>query len=220
MGNRAIFLDRDGTLVHPRHYPTRPADLRLYDNIADGLRCLQRAGFRLIVVTNQSGIAQGYLSEGDLRIMHAHLTRELARLDVRLDGIYFCPHHPEGTIPGLAIVCGCRKPEPGMLLCAAVDQGIDLRRSWFVGDILDDVEAGRRAGCRAVLVDLGTEPPPTIALRRPDFVARDTRHALAIIAAAEQLGPAVDMAYLPQIWQDAREDSSRCARAPLGEVEL
>jgi D-glycero-D-manno-heptose 1,7-bisphosphate phosphatase len=200
MLDRAVFLDRDGTLVHPRHYPSRPADLQLYHGIGAGLRRLQAAGFRLVVITNQSGLARGYFGEAELRRMHEHLARELARLDVRLDGVYYCPHHPEGTVPELAIACDCRKPEPGMLLRAAAELALDLDRSWFVGDILDDVEAGNRAGCRTLLVDLGTEPPPASSLRRPCAVARDTRHALEIIAAAERLGPAADLSYIPAGW--------------------
>jgi D-glycero-D-manno-heptose 1,7-bisphosphate phosphatase len=198
---QALFLDRDGTLVHPRHYPSQPHELQLYDGIGPGLQRLQRAGFQLIVITNQSGIAHGYFSVADLERMHAHLARELARLHVRLDGVYYCPHHPDGSIAELAVACDCRKPQPGLLVRAAAEQGIDLQRSWFVGDILDDIEAGKRAGCHTILVDLGTEPLPAHQLREPDVVARDTAHALAIIAAAEQLGPAADMSYLPSQWQ-------------------
>src|SRR5205809_61474 len=102
---RAIFLDRDGTLVHPRHYPSRPDQLRLYDGIGAGLRYLQRGGFQLIVITNQSGLAYGYFCAADLAAMHEHLANELARLGVRLDGVYHCPHHPAGTVPELSIVC-------------------------------------------------------------------------------------------------------------------
>jgi D-glycero-D-manno-heptose 1,7-bisphosphate phosphatase len=198
---QALFIDRDGTLVHPRHYPSQPHELQLYDGIGPGLRRLQRAGFQLIVITNQSGVAHGYFSQADLERMHAHLAGELARLQVRLDGVYYCPHHPDGRIAELAIACDCRKPQPGLLVRAAAELQIDLHRSWFVGDILDDVEAGERAGCRTILVDLGTEPLPPNTLREPDFVARDTAHALAIIAAVERLGPAVEMAYLPRQWE-------------------
>ena len=198
---RAVFIDRDGTLVYPRHYPSQPHDLQLYNGIGPGLRRLQHAGFRLIVITNQSGIAHGYFGTADLERMHAHLARELARLDVRLDAIYYCPHHPEGSVAEMAIVCDCRKPQPGLLLRAATEWQIDLQRSWFVGDILDDIEAGRRAGCRTILVDLGTEPTPC-PLRTPDAVARDTAHALAIIAAAERLGTPVDMGYQPPQWEN------------------
>jgi D-glycero-D-manno-heptose 1,7-bisphosphate phosphatase len=196
----ALFLDRDGTLVHPGHYPSRPEDLHLYDGIGPELRILQEAGFRLVVITNQAGIARGYFTEADLWRIHAHLTRELAFLDVHLDAIYYCPHHIEGVIPELAIHCDCRKPQPGMVLRAAADLDIDLHNSWFIGDILDDIEAGNRAGCRTILVDLGTERTPTQVLRRPNFVARDTLHALRIVAANEQLGPAVDVSYRPSTW--------------------
>jgi D-glycero-D-manno-heptose 1,7-bisphosphate phosphatase len=185
MKRRALFLDRDGTLVHPRHYPSRPEDLHLYNNIIPGLRDMQQAGFCLVIITNQAGIARGYFTESDLQRMHEHLVKELEQSDVRLDAIYYCPHHPAGVIPELAIHCNCRKPQPGMLLQAAADLDLDLQHSWFVGDILDDVEAGNRAGCRTVLVDLGTESTPEQKLRCPDYVAPDTPHALWIINAIE-----------------------------------
>jgi len=196
----ALFLDRDGTLVHARHYPTRPDQLVLYDGIGPGLRRLQAAGFRLVVITNQSGIARGYFGQAELTAMHDHLAQQLAALDVHLDAVYACPHHPEGSVAEWAVACDCRKPAPGLLRRAAADLGLDLARSWFLGDILDDVEAGRRAGCRTILVDLGTEPPPANPRRRPDFVARDTAHALAIVAAAERLAPEPDLAYSPPSW--------------------
>lgn len=203
MKRRVLFLDRDGTLVHPRHYPSRPEDLCVYPGIGRELRRFQEAGFHLVVVTNQSGLARGLFTGADLQRMHAHLIAELARSGVRLDGIYHCPHHPDGVIPGLSVRCRCRKPEPGMLLRAAADLNLDLQCSWLVGDILDDVEAGNRAGCRSILVDLGTELPPERVARQPDFVARDTRHALRIIRAVEQFGPAVELTYRPPAWQPA-----------------
>ncbi|HEY0602625.1 MAG TPA: HAD family hydrolase [Herpetosiphonaceae bacterium] len=201
MGERAVFLDRDGTLVQPRHYPSRPEELCLYEGIDGELRRLQAAGFRLIVITNQAGLAHGYFTTADLDRMHAHLTEEFERLGVRLDAIYHCPHHPEGAIAELSIACNCRKPQPGMLLRAAADLDLDLQRSWFVGDILDDVEAGRRAGCATILVDIGTESPPTAAIREPHFVAGDTAHALSIISTFERLGPVANLSYLPSSWQ-------------------
>ncbi len=196
----ALFLDRDGTLVHARHYPARPDELVLFDGIGPGLRSLQAAGYRLVVVTNQSGLARGYFTEADLARMHDHLAAEIRRLGARLDGVYHCPHHPGGVVPALAIACDCRKPQPGMLRRAAADLDLDLGRSWFLGDILDDVEAGNRAGCRTILIDLGTEAPPAAPLRRPSFVARNTPHALAIVAAVAGLGPATDLDYVPPTW--------------------
>jgi D-glycero-D-manno-heptose 1,7-bisphosphate phosphatase len=206
MKRRAVFLDRDGTLVHAAHYPSRPQDLHLYDNIGPGLRALQSLGFRLVVITNQAGIARGYFSEADLSRMHAYLRTKLAQWGVHLDGIYYCPHHPEGVVPELAVHCACRKPQPGMLLRAARDLGIDLRRSWFVGDILDDVEAGNRAGCRTILVDLGTESAPEHFLRCPAFVAPDTRQALEIIKTVTALEPDLDLVYRPATWRACHPD--------------
>ncbi len=200
---RALFLDRDGTLVHPRHYPSRPEQLHLYVGIGSALRALQSAGLRLVIITNQAGIARGYFTGADLQRMHDHLTQELAQIGVHVDGIYHCPHHPDGMIPELAIHCTCRKPQPGMLLQAAVELDLDLEHSWFVGDILDDVEAGNRAGCRTILVDLGTERLPEQQVRCPSYVARDTRHALSIIAACEHVGPEVEMDYCPLTWYEA-----------------
>ena len=198
--HQALFLDRDGTLVQPGHYPSRPEHLHLYEGIGPALRALQQAGLRLVMITNQAGIARGYFTEGDLQHMHAHLAGKLDLLGVHLDGIYYCPHHIDGVIPELAIRCDCRKPQPGMLLRAAADLAIDLSRSWFVGDILDDIEAGKRAGCRTILVDLGTEQVPSQAIRRPDFVARDIVHALDIVCAIERLGPTADLHYRPTTW--------------------
>jgi D-glycero-D-manno-heptose 1,7-bisphosphate phosphatase len=208
MSRPALFLDRDGTLVHPHHYPSRPEHLALYDGIGPPLGLLQRSGFRLVVVTNQSGLARGYFTAADLDAMHNHLARELAAHDVRLDGVYVCPHHADGVIPELSIRCACRKPQPGLLLRAAADLDLALDRSWFLGDILDDVEAGNRAGCRTVLVDIGSESRPTTLQRTPDFVARDTARALALVAAVEGLRSAVELAYRPERWVDDRSAGS------------
>jgi D-glycero-D-manno-heptose 1,7-bisphosphate phosphatase len=219
MRHPAVLLDRDGTLVHPVHYPSRPECLRLYEGICPALRDLQQAGLRLVVITNQSGVARGYFTEADLQDMHEYLAQELRLYGVQIDGIYYCPHHPDGVIPELSIRCDCRKPRPGMLLQAAADLDLDLQRSWFIGDILDDVEAGNNAGCRTILVDLGTEPIPEQQLRCPNFVARNTLHALWIIKAKESLGPVTDFVYRPMTWQPASTLSSargvRMARTGL-----
>ena len=207
MNRSALFLDRDGTLVHARHYPSRPQELHLYEGIGAALKAFQDAGFCLVMITNQAGIARGYFTEEDLQSMHIYLAQELAKSEVRLDAIYYCPHHPDGVVPELAIRCDCRKPQPGMLLRASKDLGLDLRSSWFVGDILDDIEAGNRAGCRTVLVDLGTEQLPAQQMRHPDFVARDTLHALRIISGCEHLGPEAELTYRPPSWQPASEST-------------
>jgi D-glycero-D-manno-heptose 1,7-bisphosphate phosphatase len=214
----ALFLDRDGTLTFPYHYPSRPEHLRLYPGIATPLAELRAAGFRLVVVTNQSGIARGYFTEAQLDQMHADLRARLVAQGVEIDAIYHCPHHPDGVVAGLAIRCECRKPQPGMALHAARDLNLDLARSWFVGDILDDIEAGARAGCLTVLVDLGTESPPQCPLRCPDFVARDSLHALAIIRGVEGLGPTPELTYQPDSWQ--RSAANHGASATSGEARM
>jgi D-glycero-D-manno-heptose 1,7-bisphosphate phosphatase len=173
--------------------------LRLYDDIGPELRALQQSGFRLVIITNQAGIARGYFTEADLQRMHDYLTDELTKLGVHVDGIYHCPHHPDGIVEELAFRCNCRKPQPGMLLQASHDLDLDLEQSWFVGDILDDVEAGNRAGCRTILVDLETESLPQQPLRVPTFVAQDTLHALRIIQHVDA-NPSPNLVYRPAKW--------------------
>ena len=201
MARRAVFLDRDGTLVESRHYPSRPEELVLYPGVTAELRRLRAAGFGLVLITNQSALAHGYFGQSELDRMHEHLAAELRRGDVEIDAIYVCPHHPRGKVAELAIECDCRKPRPGLLLRAAADLGLDLARSWFAGDILDDVEAGNRAGCRTVLVDLGTERRPERPSRWPAYVGRDTVHALRIVQAVEGIAPAVELGYRPPAWK-------------------
>ncbi len=214
MASRAIFLDRDGTLVWPREYPSTPQQLVLYEGVGPELRVLQRHGFRLVVVTNQSGVAHGYFTAEALAQMHHHLARELARFDVHLDGIYFCPHHPEGVIPEFRRHCDCRKPQPGMLLAAAADLALDLSRSWMIGDILGDIEAGKRAGCRTVLIDLGTERAPSSSLRRPDFVVTNTVEASRLIRAIEGCGLPIENRYWPARWSRALDQDGHTSRSP------
>jgi D-glycero-D-manno-heptose 1,7-bisphosphate phosphatase len=142
----AVFLDRDGTLVDELGFLTRAADLRLLPGAAAGVRALNQAGLAVVLVTNQSGIARGLLSEADLAAIHARLARELAGAGAHLDALYHCPHHPQQGQPPLRRACSCRKPEPGLLFAAAREHGLDLARSWVVGDGARDLEAGRRAG--------------------------------------------------------------------------
>ena len=150
--SRAVLLDKDGTLVDDVPYNVDPRRLALAPGAGQALRLLRKAGFKLIVVTNQSGVARGLFTEDDVRGVERALRAALRREGVGLDGFYFCPHHPHGVVPGYTLACGCRKPRPGMLERAARDHRIALEHSWMVGDILDDVEAGRRAGCRTVLI--------------------------------------------------------------------
>jgi histidinol-phosphate phosphatase family protein len=168
----AVFLDKDGTLVENLPFNVDPARMVLAPGAAPALRRLARLGYRLFVVSNQAGLALGRFDTAALHRAWRHLRALLADEGVRLDGFYYCPHHPEGTVPALSTPCTCRKPAPGLLRRAAREHGIDLPSSWMVGDILDDVEAGRRAGCRTVLLDVGNETEWLRSRwRRPDIVA-------------------------------------------------
>ena len=182
----AVFLDRDGTLTQPRHYPKSPADLVLQPGVGGPLRALQHMGVALVLVTNQSGLARGFFAAGDLTSMHEHLQERLAVEGVRLDGIYVCPHHPAGRVLSLAVRCRCRKPEAGLLLRAAQELNLDLERSWMVGDLITDVRAGRRAGCRTAWVGsaaMGAEGQQE-SPAESDLCTQNTETALWLIVRA------------------------------------
>ncbi len=149
----AVFLDRDGTLIVNKPYNSDPGAIELLPGVIEGLRVLQRAGYLLVVVTNQAGVARGYFDEGAIARHHRALQAEVRRYGVRFRAFYYCPHHVDGVIPELARACDCRKPGGGMILRAASDLSIDPNRSWLIGDQESDVEAGRRAGCRSALID-------------------------------------------------------------------
>jgi D-glycero-D-manno-heptose 1,7-bisphosphate phosphatase len=181
----AVFLDKDGTLVQDVPYNVDPPRLRLMPGAAEGLRALHRAGYRLIVVSNQSGVARGYFAEEALAAVERRLRDVLAEAGVPLASFYYCPHHPEGTVARYARACSCRKPAPGLILTAAREQGVDLARSWFIGDIVDDVEAGRAAGCRTILLDNGHETEWVLSPRRqPHYTAADLAEAAGIVTSA------------------------------------
>jgi histidinol-phosphate phosphatase family protein len=152
---RAVFLDKDGTLVHDVPYNVDPDCIDLIAGVGESLRSLQDAGFLLFVVSNQPGVALGRFPVSALGAVEARLDELLAPFGVMITAYCWCPHPPAGMRG--AVACTCRKPRPGLLLDAAATHGIALERSWMVGDILDDIEAGNRAGCRTVLVDRGNE---------------------------------------------------------------
>ena len=189
MKNPCVFLDKDGTLVEDIPYNVDPGLIRLSAGAAEGLRLLHASGFRLIVISNQSGVALGRFPESALAGVRARLEELLADVGVPLAGFYYCPHHPQGQLPCYTQACLCRKPQPGLITRAAWDHEIDLAGSWFVGDILDDVEAGHRAGCRTVLVDNGHETQwRRSPLRWPHHVAASLEDAALRITAADRRG--------------------------------
>jgi D-glycero-D-manno-heptose 1,7-bisphosphate phosphatase len=155
MSNRAVFLDRDGTINEEVNYLSQPEQLRLIDGAAEAIKRLNQAGWKVVVVTNQAGIARGYFSEAALRQIHLELEKIFRAQGAHIDAIYYCPHHPTAGIGIYKADCDCRKPKPGLLERAASELQIDLRRSFVVGDKRSDLEAGYAVGCRKVLVRTG-----------------------------------------------------------------
>ena len=155
MRRRAIFMDRDGTLLHEVGYVNHLDRVRLLDGSAQALRRVNASGFQAILITNQAGVARGYFPETLVEDVHDHLRALLAEEGSRLDGIYYCPHHPEVGATPYRQDCACRKPKPGMLRRASEEMGIDLASSYVVGDTIKDIEAGHRVGARTVLVLTG-----------------------------------------------------------------
>lgn len=186
MSIKAVFLDKDGTLIEDVPYNVDPERIQLTQGAVEGLQLLDAAGYQLIVITNQSGVARGYFPESALVAVEVRSRQLLAEIGVSLAGFYYCPHHPDGVVQELAITCSCRKPEPGMLLYAADKHGIDIQESWFVGDILNDVEAGRRAGCRTILIDNGNETEWQLSPERsPHYIATDLTQAAQVITSVD-----------------------------------
>lgn len=182
MTNRAVFLDKDGTLIEDLPYNVNPDLMQLTPGAEEGLRSLHAAGYQLIIISNQSGVARGYFPEEALLNVEVRSRELLVEIGVPLAGFYYCPHHPDGNVLGYNIDCFCRKPEPGLILCAAQEHDIDLASSWFIGDILNDVEAGLRAGCKTVLIDNGNETEWILSpLRLPHYIATDLADAARII---------------------------------------
>lgn len=151
---RAVFIDRDGTINVEKEYLYLSDEFEFIPGAAKAIRLLNEAGFLVVVVTNQSGVARGYYTEEDVHLLHRHISTLLELDGSRVDAWYYCPHHPEGR-GSYALPCRCRKPQPGMLREAALRFDIDLEASIMIGDKLVDVEAGRAAGCRPILVRTG-----------------------------------------------------------------
>jgi D-glycero-D-manno-heptose 1,7-bisphosphate phosphatase len=179
---KAIFLDKDGTLISDIPYNVDPSLITLEPSAAEAIRQWKEQGYLVIVVSNQSGIARGYFNESAMEKIILRLQELLQQEGADLDAFYYCPHHPEGYVAPYARLCDCRKPEPGMLLQAAREWNINLNESWMIGDILHDVEAGNSAGCKTILIDNGHETEWQISdLRKPTSVAYTLSEAAGII---------------------------------------
>ncbi|MFB0555014.1 MAG: D-glycero-beta-D-manno-heptose 1,7-bisphosphate 7-phosphatase [Phycisphaerae bacterium] len=182
MSDKAIFLDRDDTLIEDPGYINSPEQVKLLDGVAEALIELKALGYKLVVVTNQSAVARGIVTEKVLGAIHNRLEQLLAEKNAFLDRIYYCPYHPDGIVAKYRKESDFRKPKPGMLLKAAEEMNINLGQSWCIGNSISDMEAGLRAGCKTILIDLPShqqqlEPGQP----RPDYKAVNIKEVVNII---------------------------------------
>ena len=176
MKNKAVFVDRDGTINVDVHYLDDPDKFEMYPGVQIGMKKLQENGFKIIVITNQSGIARGYFTEEQLSHIHERMKQEFQMFNVTLDGIYYCPHHPNDE-------CNCRKPNTGLFEKAIAEHDIDVKKSYMLGDKILDIGAGKKIGVRTVLI-----PEPHVREdflsqkneweHHPDYIADDFKDAV------------------------------------------
>lgn len=179
---KAIFLDKDGTLIPDIPYNIDPQLLSLNVFAGQALQRLKKAGFKLIVISNQSGVTKGYFDLASLDKISKRINDLLNPFNATIDQFYYCPHLADGVIPEFSIPCDCRKPKPGLFLQAAAEHDIDLSSSWMIGDILNDCEAGNKAGCRTILLDNGNETEWVLTgSRKPTYFVNDLLQAASMI---------------------------------------
>jgi histidinol-phosphate phosphatase family protein len=182
---RAVFLDRDGTIIPDKDCLRKAEDLELFSGAADAIHKLNLAGWRTVVVTNQPVIAKGWCSEVELQNIHNKLESLLGREHAFVDRIYFCPHHPDKGFAGeradLKIICDCRKPKTGMIDRAAQELQIDLASSWLIGDSVTDLQTAKNAGLKCILVQTGDIGKKASHTSQPDFYASDLLAAVNLI---------------------------------------
>jgi D-glycero-D-manno-heptose 1,7-bisphosphate phosphatase len=189
-GRRAVFIDRDGTISEEVGYVNHVSRYRVFPFAAEAVRALNEAGRLAILVTNQAGVARGYFEEDMIGRVHGVLAEELGKGGARLDAVFYCPHHPSVGEPPYRLDCDCRKPRPGLIRRAAEELGIDLARSWMVGDRYSDTELARNAGTRAALVLTGYgrgeyEHQSHAWKHHPDLVAENLLEAVKEIVSSE-----------------------------------
>ena len=189
MTRAAIFMDRDGTVAHEVGYVNHLSRFRPFPYAVDAVRLINRSGLLAVLVTNQAGVARGYFPESLVHEVHASLRSLMEKGGAQLDGIYYCPHHPSVGDPPYRLDCDCRKPRPGLLRRAATDLGIDLTKSFVIGDRLGDLELAWNVGARGVLVKTGyglgelVSQAPSWA-RQPDLVAENLLEAVERVLSA------------------------------------
>ena len=152
---KACFLDRDGVLIEEVNYLSSPDQVNVYPAAIKALHLLKDNNYKIIVVTNQAGVAKGYFTEDSIPKIHDEIDRRLRPYELKIDHYYYCPHHPEGSVSEYAIKCNCRKPMPGMILQAVEDYNLDLNSSFLIGDKISDLLAAENSGCSGMLVETG-----------------------------------------------------------------
>ena len=171
MKNKAVFIDRDGTINVDGPYLDDPDEFEMYPGVGEGVKKLKENGFKIIVITNQSGIARGYFTKSDLAAIHDKMNAEFKKFKVDLDGIYYCPHHPDDN-------CNCRKPKTGLFEKAIKEHDIDVKKSYMLGDGIHDIEAGKKIGVTTILIPVPYMGEETISEKNreecnPDYIADD-----------------------------------------------
>lgn len=182
MQSKAVFLDKDGTLIPDIPYNIDPLKITFFEDIAQSLAKLKDLEYKFFIISNQSGIGRGFFTKDDLSSVIDKMYQLFSDNDLSLGGFYYCPHFVGGTIHEYSIECDCRKPQPGMILKASADHDIDIQKSWFIGDILNDIEAGNRAGCKTILINNGNETEwQEGTFRVPNFTVSNFSEATEVI---------------------------------------
>ncbi len=178
--NKAVFFDRDGVInVEPPYYAHKIEELKLVQNIDKAINLLNVNHFKVIVVSNQSGVARGYYTEKEVNLFNQEINNRLRKREAKIDQFYYCPHHPDGAILKYKINCTCRKPHPGMMFIAAKEHNIDLSKSYLIGNNKSDILAGQAAGCKTILFKSELEDKK--AYGNPDYVCKDIISCIKII---------------------------------------
>jgi len=153
--NKACFLDRDGVIIEEVNYLSSPDQVKVFPEAIEALKLLRDNNYKIIIVTNQAGVARGYFKLTDISLVHDKIDEILSRHNLSIDSYYYCPHHPKGSVPEYSIECNCRKPMPGMLLEAIDDHNINISKSFLIGDKMSDINAGKNVNCPGILVKTG-----------------------------------------------------------------
>lgn len=183
----AVFLDRDGTVIRQVELLHKPSQVKIFSGAAEAIGTLNRLGYLVVIVTNQPVVARGIIGPKEVDHIHAVMVDRFGKKGARIDAVYYCPHHPQANVKKYRMACKCRKPAPGMILRAAKEHGIDLKKSFFIGDSTRDVLAGNRAKVTMILVRTGHGGKDQWQFKgKADFTVRDLAAAVKVVKKARQ----------------------------------